>query len=109
MEKLQNPEKNSDSSWRVTHIIEDPFNDLTMGDIGYFNASIEDTYCGLIIYKARHEYRDESFTYGLGYEGSDQLILAPEFKLIRFNKSHQTIELVYKDKTYIFPLSRYEK
>ena len=109
VEKLKNPEKHGGSSWMVTHIIEDTFNDLTMGDIGYINASIEDTYGDLIIYKARHEYHDEFFTYGLGYEDSAKLILAPEFRFIRFDKAQQTIELNHKNKTYIFPLSRYEK
>lgn len=105
---LEKAYKYGESSWMVTHNIEDPFNKESYGDLGYFHASIEDTYRGLVIYKAMHEYQDESFTYGLGYEDSDQLILAPEFKSIRFDKTRQTVELVYKDETYIFPLSRYE-
>lgn len=106
VEVLEKPEVNSDSS-SVTHIIEDAFNDLTAGDIGYYHASIEDTYRGLIIYRCIHAYNKEAVYFALG--DHSQLILAPGFTSIHFQKDNETVHLEYEDQTYVFPISRYEK
>ncbi|XOV94899.1 MAG: hypothetical protein ACFHWX_09355 [Bacteroidota bacterium] len=103
----KSPESNSSSS-EVTHIIEDPMNDFTMGDIGYYNATIEDSWRELTIYRCTHEYDDDKKVFfALGDKST--LILAPEFTSIRFHRANKTVELMYNDETYIFPVSRYEK
>ncbi len=105
VEALESLETTSDSL-STTHIIEDPLNDYTYGDLGYYNARIEDTWRDLIIYRCTHEYDDDKQVFfALG--DSSQLFLAPEFTSIRFDKADKTVHLEYKSKTYIFPVSRY--
>ena len=71
-------------------------------------AVIEMEYQGLAIFKIYSEYSND-IAYGLAYPDEDQMILAPVFEKIVFDKEGKYLKLIYNSKEYIFSLDRYEK
>jgi hypothetical protein len=74
----------------------------------YFDAREVDTYKNLAIYETRSEDAQQ-IKYGISYKNGGYFILAPNFELIAFDKNLDQVKLTYKDKTYVFPISRYAK
>lgn len=93
-------------SFRATHIV-GLRDELNFGMEG-FEARIIDTYQDLVIYET---YSDDTqqINYGLAYQEGTYSILAPSFEMIEFDTNSDQVKLTYKDKEYVFPISRYTK